>query len=486
MTRQRAATAFLFMVALVGLMLPAIANRSVILFADSAGYYRAGTVALHAIAPNKPAPSATAAPSPPAHETGSDGISTDRSIYYGLPLAIAHDLGGPWFVALLQALATLAILFLAARQFGATSVEAAAVAAAVALGTGIAFFSSAMMPDIFSGLSILSVAVLIAFWSEMTPARRSFWWLAVLYTLLVHKGQVPVLLLMLALAVVLRWRRVPWRPVGALLAAAGIALAMQAAVNVAVRHMVGRAPIATPFLLARAVGDGTVKPYLDAECPHRRYTLCAYRDRMPMTENEFLWRHEPDRGVFGAVGAEERRRISAEAGRIVIEAVKRRPLEQLSVTGGNVAQMTMLVGVTRYAQNVPQRVGSVTGWENLLREYHASRLGRGLWSLESPSRLMLALYVLSLVGLAALAVTARRDGPMLPDEPSLAILLSVAGIFFNAAVFGALSSAADRYQGRVAWIAFFALLVVLLARFRKARMTPTFSNDPPHLGAHFS
>jgi hypothetical protein len=465
---RRAMTAALLAVALLGLLLPAIANRSVLLFADSAGYYRAGTVALHTITPDhRAAPDRAphAAADRGARETGQDGISTDRSIYYGLPLAIVHDLGGPWAVILFQSLLTLAILFLAARQFGASAVEAGAIAAVVSLGTGISFFSSAVMPDIFAGIAILSAAVLLAFWPRMSVALRAFWWLAVLYSLLVHKGHVPVLALMLGLAVLLRLRKAPWRPIGALVGAAFVALSMQAAVNVVVRHMVGKAPIATPFLLARVIGDGTVQPFLETECQRRQFALCAYRSRLPLTENEFLWLRDPDRGIYGVADAEERARISSEGGRIVIESVKRRPLDQLSATGGNVARMTMLVGATRYAQDVPQKVGSVAGWEELLSDYHASPLGRGLWSLESPSRLMLVVYILALAGLLVLAATARRTAKALPSDMSLAIVLVIGGIFANAAVFGALSSAADRYQGRVAWLALFALLMAARYRF---------------------
>ena len=102
---------------LAALLLPAFINRMPILYSDSVGYFHSGYAVIKEVkalvdAHHAGQPHASAVL--PRQER--DGVSTARSIYYGLPFVASYWLGGVWAPALAQALVTLAALLLAARH----------------------------------------------------------------------------------------------------------------------------------------------------------------------------------------------------------------------------------------------------------------------------------------------------------------------------------------------------------------------------------
>ncbi len=102
---------------LVGLLLPAFVNRQPIMYPDSVGYFHSGYAAIKQAKASLDAHRAGHAPAAPAlTRQQSDGITTARSVYYGLTYVVGYVLGGVWALALGQALLTLACLALAAHR----------------------------------------------------------------------------------------------------------------------------------------------------------------------------------------------------------------------------------------------------------------------------------------------------------------------------------------------------------------------------------
>ena len=135
---------------LVGLLLPAFVNRQPIMYPDSVGYFHSGYAAIKQVRSSLDAHLGDRAAPPPAltHQQA-DGVTTARSVYYGLTYVVGYLLGGVWALALGQALVALACLVLAARH--AVPLDPlrriAALLAVVAL-TGLNFFVVAAMPDL--------------------------------------------------------------------------------------------------------------------------------------------------------------------------------------------------------------------------------------------------------------------------------------------------------------------------------------------------
>ncbi|MBS0281099.1 MAG: hypothetical protein JSR25_08055, partial [Proteobacteria bacterium] len=304
---------------LVGLLLPAFVNRQPIMYPDSVGYFHSGYAAIKQAKSILDAHQGSHAPSAPAlTPRQADGVTTARSVYYGLTYVAGYWLGGVWALALGQALVTLAALVLAARHaVPLDPMRRIAVLGAVALLTGLNFFVVAAMPDVFAGLMLLAVAVVLAYAPRMPRLEYLFWLGLIALAGLYHKAHLAILAVTLVLAAPLVWRR-HGRDLLLLAGAGVLAWVGHVAVDVAVTKATGKPPIAPPFLLARLVGDGTAERYLRDVCPKQNLATCAFLDKMPMTENDFLWSHDPDRSVMGGADRQTRAAIAAEAGGIVL------------------------------------------------------------------------------------------------------------------------------------------------------------------------
>jgi len=79
------------------------------------------------------------------------------------------------------------------------------------------------------------------------------------------------------------------------------------------------------FLLGRLVQDGLVQQVLDEVCPDPRFKLCAFKDVLPRTANDFVWGGDdaPLRQIGGLEGADD------EAKALIIESLRRHPLDNV-------------------------------------------------------------------------------------------------------------------------------------------------------------
>ena len=101
-----------------------------------------------------------------------------------------------------------------------------------------------------------------------------------------HLSHLIVASACIAAAALLR-RTIPWRPLASLAAALTFLLASNA-----VGHgRLGISPYGSVFALARLIGDGPARDYLDRTCPAAGINrqLCAWRDKLTSDSDQFLW-----------------------------------------------------------------------------------------------------------------------------------------------------------------------------------------------------
>lgn len=452
---------------LVALSVPMLWNRQPVLYSDSVGYFHSGyavTREAGAVIQNlaQRAGAGPAAPSRPAASAlarqGQDGISTARSVYYGVLYALSIGFGNVWGLPLLQALLAAACLMLAARRsLRLDRARSFLLLAAIALFAGLGFFAGTVMPDVFAGLMLLAAAMVIAHALDLSRVEYAFWLLVVLMACLFHKSHLAILALALAAGICFsfvrrkRARAVLW------LAGIGVAaLLAHLAVDAAVKKLTGQWPIPTPFLLARLVGDGTAEAYLRQECPNRHFVICDYLGRMPMTENDFLWSRDPKSSVMGTASAATRRAIAAESDAIVIGTLLRYPLAEAKAEVMNVVRQFFDVGVKEFALLPQDRIAPIPALRPVITAYGQSAIAKGTMPLAAISLVMQLIYVAALAGLCTALMMRAVEGPR--AQFAVAILIGVAA---NAIVSGAISGVFDRYQGRVAWLAPLALAVLM-------------------------
>ncbi len=456
------------------LLLPALLNGSILLYPDSIGYFHAGRSALDAavrlLGLAGPGDTTGVLGAPRAADPSGDGVSTARSVYYGMPFVLLFRLGGAWALVVVQAVfVVVAIDRALPRLVAGGAGRLALVGAGLATLTGLGLFVGTAMPDVFTGLMLLALAMLLAPW-RLSRADLLWWLFVLLVGGLVHKANLATAVAVVGLAIMVRLlRRGDGARLPAICGVLAIAIAGHLVVGLAVTRVAGRPAVDAPFLLARTVGDGTAKLYLDRHCPDPELALCRFRDRLPMTENDFLWSHDPAIGLLSAVSLADRIAITGQANRVVLGVVTEFPLVQARISASNFLRQLFTVGVTEYALGPLADPAQTPALADLMRRYPATPAGQHTLPFARISAVMLAAYVASLGMLVVTLVALRqRGGPVAPRL--VAIGWIVAGVVVNAAVAGILAGVFDRYQGRVAWLLPLAAISAV-ALWREARAT---------------
>lgn len=462
------------LLAACALMAPAILNGTIFLFPDSIGYYYAGDASLDSMGRLLFPQLGSTTLAPMLGREAEDGISTSRSVYYGIPFVLLYRMGGEWALALVQTLIALAAVTVAFRRLAVPSaLQPLALIGVVLAGLGL--FTTVAMPDFFAGLAVLALAILLTDALDEARRERWLWLLLLLLCCLTHKAIFAMIAAMTGLYAL--WHAVTdrrWPHLRGPLLVLLVALAGHSAVNIVVERISGQKPLQTPFALARIVGDGTAQLYLERHCPEVGFRLCDYLDRFPMTENIFLWSRDADEGIMKALPLPDRKRISAEANDLVLAAVGAYPLHQIGASLGNLVAQFWLVGVTEYAQGPRPGPNAKPALAVLLERYEASMAGHQGWPFGIASLLMKITYVGSLAVL--LVALWRLAGTGWRQQPQLAIIgWIMLGLVVNAAVSGVIGGVFDRYQGRVAWLVplVAAAALAMVRRHRTAMIDPT-------------
>ncbi|MEJ0015266.1 MAG: hypothetical protein WDN25_01635 [Acetobacteraceae bacterium] len=388
-------------------------------------------------------------------------LGWDRPVFYSLFLLPLHLTLTTWPVIAAQAVLAAHLLYLLLR----TLVPAAAVGwlvpctAAMAAGTALPWFVAQITPDIFTGLLVLALALLILTPERLSPRERL--WLVALAALLIaaHQSHLPLgAAMLLILLPSRRWLGAasPARRADLGRAAAPLVLAVGAllAVNLLAFGRPSLSPYGNVFLLARVIYDGPGMAALRRDCPARDWRLCRFLEEFPPTSDDFLWR--ADGPVVRAGGA---KLVSAEAGAIIHAALLAEPGTQAAAF---LANSTAQLG--RFATGDGLQAWPATVTPTILRHFPRSESDAYAASRQTRDVLLLPAWLLALHAGIALAGVAGCGAVVLAAPRrcvargfAAAVLLA---LLVNAAVTGGLSGPHDRYQSRIMWL---PPLVALLA-----------------------
>lgn len=244
------------------LLLPALYNRYPLVNADTATYLASG------FKPETP---------------------FDRPITYGL-LARLFSLNGAslWLVVYAQALLVAHLLYIIIKQVMGASYRwyyGVGMVLLLSLGTGLSWVVCQVQPDIFTAIGLLCIVALLI--SGHSRGTRIYLYILFFVAVATHLSHPLLFVSVLAALWVLRRVYVsagnlPVRPIR-FLVLAGLALGSIALMGAALsksKHV---------YFTGTLLEKGVLKKYLDDKCPTTPYKLCAYKDALPATSDEFIW-----------------------------------------------------------------------------------------------------------------------------------------------------------------------------------------------------
>jgi len=316
------------------------------------------------------------------------------------------------------------------------------------------------MPDLFTGLLVIALALL---------AARPSWTLAAAATAMItmHLSHLPLAVAVLAGVLAWRWWRDHARPGWAAVVPPVLAAGLLLGTNLVVHGRAAIAPFGGVFLLARLIEDGPARTVLARDCDHAAWALCRDRADLPPTADAILWSPaSPLQAVERA--AADPRMVADEANAIVARTWRTEAPAVLVGAGRATLRQLAAFGTGDGLQPWPETVTP-----KLARVLPASELAAYGRSRQNLGTLTVPAWLRALHVAAALASVAMC--PLLLAWPGVSeaaralALATLIALPVNAAVTGALSGPHDRYQSRVMWLPLAVAACALPSRWRARR-----------------
>jgi hypothetical protein len=383
----------------------------------------------------------------------------NRSTLFGLYLH-AGETSHFWLDVALQSAVTVWIVQLILTRFGlAKAWQLAIVFVILCAVTALPFLASTLAPDIFGGLAILAMYLIV--FHDRTLSR---WQIAVLLAVTAfaaasHNMIFATMLVMCGLG----WAALPFLDDPHLtngLAKTSLAIVAGAIMLVLANyHFSGRmawTPGATGITFGRMLQDGIVTRYLNDHCPDPTIKLCPYRDQLPATADQFLW----GKSAFDQLGRFEG--LGDEMQMITANALVDYPGLQITTAARAMAkQLTMVASGEGIDDEIAHTYAIFDRY--LSSEEPTMRLARqqkGQLDFDLINKVDVPVALASLGLLVAFVGRAawQRNAS---DLTTFATIVAVA-ILINALISGAISGPHDSYGARTAWLSTLVIMVACL------------------------
>lgn len=381
-----------------------------------------------------------------------------RSTVFGLYLHYGESFGF-WINLAVQSLATLWLLQLTLRVLGLMQTfRFVAISLLLILTTALPWLASMLLTDIFAGLSVLSLFLLIVGGHRISGVEKISLFVFTAFAAATHSATLGVLLGLCAVG----WMTRPL--VGLRLPLSGLAQAslsivagglMLVSANYALSGKWAWTPGGYGVAFGRMMQDGIVARYLDDHCPRERFKLCPYRKELPATADEFLWGNS----MFNTLGRFEG--MNDEMSYIVVHSLADYPAWQAGAALRAIGQQLLHVATGEGANGwIPHTYGIIERYipaqvapMRAARQQHWDVNFDYINWLHVPVALVSMLALLGLLG-HALAIRRLDDLTLLAATVTLALL-------GNALICAVISGPHDRYGARMVWVATFVVLMAL-------------------------
>ena len=385
-----------------------------------------------------------------------------RSTVFGLYLHFGED-SRFWINLGIQALATLWILQLTLRVFGMVRpLRLLAVSTALILTTALPWLASTLLTDIFAGLSVLSLFIMVLHGDRISGIEKRSLFAFTAFAAATHSATLAVLLGLCCAGWVARPLLGPRIAVaglvrGSLTIAAGAAMLLSA--NFALSGQLAWTPGGYGVAFGRMLQDGIVTRYLRDHCPQAKLKLCPYRDELPATADQFLWGNS----MFNTLG--RFKGMNDEMGFIVTHSLAEYPLWQAEAAIAATAQQLVHVATGEGTNGwIPHTYGIIERYlPAQLKPMRAAHQQHWDINFSAINWLHVPVALISMLAVIAMFPTAiwRRR---LDDLTLLAATVSLA-LLGNAVICGVISGPHDRYGARMAWVATFVVLISVVRHF---------------------
>ncbi len=407
------------------------------------------------------------------------GIMLGRSVFWGTLLYIGSP-SGFWLTVFLQSLSVVTFIALILRHIGLPVWRwILPLSVALALTSDAGFYASFLMPDVYAGIALFSMAVLLSTTTKSSPRSTSLWFALLLWCFLSHDSlwMLGGLALVTASAVNLLRRNWSNRSACFTIAAAILcALVTQKAIALGIQKVTHQEPLRFPLLEARLIADGPGTQYLKQTCPQNQFAACKFVSKYPLTSQDFMYCAAPECSAYETAGYETRRRISNEQIRLFLAVARFDPLGLAASILRNAGRELLHFPLSEFSYNSGEKLQmQLTFPEPVIAKIQASPAFQNAW----PEQAVSTFFSLAVSAFAAwILFSSLRRPSRLHRELALGGLWTLALVVGNALICGGVSDFFARYQARVIWTIPLAGLLIAASQWNNRRAAAGPASQP--------
>jgi len=400
-------------------------------------------------------------------------LPKDRPIMYGLFIRFLSLGFSLWLAIFAQALLVFYVLWNLFRLTAKPDTSKGFFVISVAIlswFTGLGWYTSQLMPDIFTIVTLGSILLLL-FHKRNTLTQNIIFSIILIFSINTHFSNCLIAIGTLFILFLLYRKKLLDAKTGIhfrlplLISIA--ALAVGSLTNFIIGGTFKISPNSHVFLMGKMLDSGVLKSYLDDNCATKKLALCDCKDNLPETSRNLLWDAESPLQKKGDWKNSEEDYNAILLG--IATSPKHLSLFIFNSINSSITQLfqnEVGSGVVSawYSESTSPPYQAVAKYYPLeLNQYKQSRQNTNLWGqgldLSFINYINFFLLIISAILIFKIFIL---SGIRLkyPVEMQVFIYTLLIGIIVNAFITASLANVYDRLQARVSWALIFCLLIL--------------------------
>jgi hypothetical protein len=391
----------------------------------------------------------------------------DRPITYGL-FARLFSLNGfsMWLLVFAQAYLVSWLIFQLIKRLTGTGsyvLQASGVVIFLSLFTSLSWFVSQVQPDVFTSAGFLCVTLVLM----NGDGKKQDWLLYTIFLVAVAMHMSHPLLFCGSLACLLILK--PLYQPGKIFGATAKKIMMLIALSLISMVVMGPALSKSKhvFFTGSLLEKGVLKAYLDDSCANKHYKICAYKDALPRSLDDFIWNDSSPLYKIGSwKGTKEE---FNQIGHDVLTTPKYLELYFTATMRQAALQAVSFdVGEGHFrfptGSNVNGRL--VEYFPREVTSFNNSKQNQSALAgfITAANSVYTVVVILSLLVLVYMLARWKR----VPPAMRLLVVVTVTGIIVNCLDCAAFSVTIGRYGAKMIWLAPFCAITFIMLKIRPA------------------
>lgn len=404
-------------------------------------------------------------------------IPQHRTIMYGLFIRLFSLSFSLWLVVFVQSLIVSYILWHITKVcYKSISKRLFLILLAFFSGfTGLGWYSSQIMPDIFT-VTTVCILFLLTFKNDYKVYQKIIFSILLVFSINAHfSNYLIAILTLLLLFAVTRSNFIPKakKELSFLLPTIIISISIitGSLTNYAIGSTFKMNQGSHVFLMGKMLDSGVLKSFLDDNCKDDNYVLCKCKDSLPDTSRVLLW--DTKSPLYQNGGWEDSQKPFNKILFDIFTSPKHLALFTYNAVFSSITQLFQndvgsgLVSPWYNDPTSPPYMGIAKHFPFELNQYKQSRQNINLWDQGLDFTFINYISQLLLIissGFLFFIFTSKSKRSRIDSRVQLIIITLLFGVLTNAIVTGSLANVYDRLQARISWTIIFCVVLILLSK----------------------